>query len=575
MTCPVAPIGDSCDNAIPLVDSLPLVVGGNTCGYTDQYFGTCSVNGGGPDVVYSYTPATDRLVHISLCRDVTNFDTVLYVYAGDCHSAPITCNDFFCTTASQPGDPVVSNIPELQLTGGVTYYIVVDGAYPFNCGDYELLVEDTEPCIVTCPPDSVPENEPCGDNTNGGCTSTVPVFEPLLCGETVCGTGWFDGNVRDTDWYEMDITSPATVTLTANAEFEVLLAQMQQLVSGEPGCINLTGDFARFDVQPRCTPATITTSCLQPGTYYFFVAPQFLIATNCPKHYTLTASCVPCSAPDNDHCEGALPVALGVPTLFDNRNATDDPGNCLPVNRVTQGVWYTIVGDGTTYTATTCSANTQVHDTLISLYTECGGSCVDGNDDSDCIYSNRLSTLLWCTTGGQIYHILVGSYLTADTGVIELTVTSDGAPCTLPPGETCANAIVVDALPFTGIGNTCGYLQNYDASCTDGPESRDVVYAYTPATDQTVHISLCNDPTDFNTVLFVYEDTCESVSEVACDNDTCRTAAFPFAPLVSDLPSVPLSAGHTYYIVVDGFERSTCGNYELTITPGINAMPDW
>jgi hypothetical protein len=42
---------------------------------------------------------------------------------------------------------------------------------------------------------------PCGNDTNGGCNSTPPIFTPAACGDTFCGTGWAVFHTRDTDWY--------------------------------------------------------------------------------------------------------------------------------------------------------------------------------------------------------------------------------------------------------------------------------------------------------------------------------------------------------------------------------------
>ena len=119
------------------------------------------------------------------------------------------------------------------------------------------------------------------------------------------------------------------------------------------------------------------------------------------------------------------------------------------------------------------------------------------------------------------------------------------------PGETCDDPIVIGALDFNDTGNTCNYINDYDRCISSG--SGDVVYQFTPAAHMDVRISLCSSA--YDTALYVIQDDCNN-TEIACNDDYCGVE--------SELPSVLLSAGTTYYIVVDGW-GGECGDYSLTV----------
>ena len=127
-------------------------------------------------------------------------------------------------------------------------------------------------------------------------------------------------------------------------------------------------------------------------------------------------------------------------------------------------------------------------------------------------------------------------------------------------GDTCATATPITTLPFGDMGNTCASADDYDEVCPyNAPGSPDVVYSYSPATDECIDITLCNGSA-YDTKLYVYEDSCGSYQSgffVACNDDSCPG-------YVSELLCVQLFAGHTYYIVVDGY-GGDCGYYTIDI----------
>ena len=131
--------GDDCGSAT-VIGSIPFSDTGTTGGYADDYDASgvdaCPSSATAPDVVYSYSPTVDTVLDMTLCNG-SDYDTKLFVYENACSGDPIRCNDDAC-----PGH--VSELLGVQLTGGNTYYIVIDG-YGSSSGDYVMDLTESEP----------------------------------------------------------------------------------------------------------------------------------------------------------------------------------------------------------------------------------------------------------------------------------------------------------------------------------------------------------------------------------------------------------------------------------------------
>ncbi|KAK3266530.1 hypothetical protein CYMTET_24851, partial [Cymbomonas tetramitiformis] len=108
------------------ITALPVQLTGTTVGYPDAHDNGQTCNDGqasvAPDVVYAYTPTQADVVTINTCQgSESTFDTKIWVYAGST-SSQVACNDdsdVCCCYGSQ--------ITELAVSAGITYYIVVSG----------------------------------------------------------------------------------------------------------------------------------------------------------------------------------------------------------------------------------------------------------------------------------------------------------------------------------------------------------------------------------------------------------------------------------------------------------------
>jgi hypothetical protein len=126
-------------------------------------------------------------------------------------------------------------------------------------------------------------------------------------------------------------------------------------------------------------------------------------------------------------------------------------------------------------------------------------------------------------------------------------------------GDTIFDATVIPGLPYSDTGTTAGYVNDYDEVCPySGSTAADVVYVYTAAVSEPVDIDLCG--SSYDTKLYVYD---AGLALVACNDDFY--GGDPCGLYVSKLENVALTAGQTYYIVIDGY-GTAFGAYVLDIS---------
>ncbi len=120
-------------------------------------------------------------------------------------------------------------------------------------------------------------------------------------------------------------------------------------------------------------------------------------------------------------------------------------------------------------------------------------------------------------------------------------------------GETVADATVMPGLPYNDTGSTVGYIDDYDETCPyTGSTSADVTYSWVSTITGGMSVDLLG--SDYDTKLYVYDG---AMNLVGCNDD--------FHPgYVSFIDEVIITAGETYYIIVDGYGGSN-GNYVLTV----------
>lgn len=157
--------------------------------------------------------------------------------------------------------------------------------------------------------------------------------------------------------------------------------------------------------------------------------------------------------------------------------------------------------------------------------------------------------------------------LDVDQAIALKNANVDGIPNPQPNvgGDTIGSAVAIPALPYNDGGNTCSFNNDYDEACPyTGSTSPDVVYSYSPAADEAIDIALCTSL--YDTKVYVYENAAGNL--VACNDDACGSDSFK-----SELVGVPVTAGNTYYIVVDGY-GGDCGDYSLDVIGNVPCVVD-
>jgi len=421
----------------------------------------------------------------------------------------------------------------------------------------------------SCPCTSgTPENEPdCGvptDTINGGCNYIPVHFSPISPGQTVCGTvGTINVNgtdTRDTDWYQFTISTPATLTWTVRAEFDV------QIIISAVSCPSIT---ILANVTGTACSDVVASTAVPAGTYIVFVASNFYSGLACDSgsnayRATLTTTLV------NDDCADAVDVSAAGTFAGTLVNATNDGSASCGSSATNADVWYTYTAPACgTLTVTTCGSHDMNGtdsgiDSVLSLHEACGGTLLACNDDWYADYCTgsdagtpRDSVVFTPVAAGQTILIRVSHFGATLTGPFLLNVSSS----TTLSNDTCATPRVLGAgdTPFCTSGAT-----------TDGPVNpacrtplNDVWYRYVATCEGRVTVSTCTGAS-FDTVLTAYNTTqCSDLTDanvLECNDD----AGCGVSGLQSSITFFART-GSAYLIRLGGYQGAT-GSGVVTVT---------
>ena len=308
----------------------------------------------------------------------------------------------------------VSSYDPGTLNYETTYYITVaptNGAGSASgCLETSFTTEnDPTPVNNTC--DGALEIL-CGDIVNGDTTFATDTDEPDWCGDITIGPS----NNSQGVWYTI-LGSGKEVTLDlSGSDFDT------RVTVHTGSCGNFTC-IAGDDDGGDGLDSLVSFNSEVGITYYVYV---YGYGTSSGT-FVMNVSCVEPPEATYDICAGALPIACGENVFGSTVGATNggDPTSYCGTTPGYHGVWYTFVGDGSTYTtASTCG--TASFDTKINVYSgSCNALvCEGGNDDvSGC--SGFTSEVTFDTVSGTTYYILVSSYSSSSSGEgeFELTLT--------------------------------------------------------------------------------------------------------------------------------------------------------
>ena len=305
--------GDTPGNAIE-INSLPFTDSGDTSLFSDDYDAVCPFSGStAPDVFYGYQPTKNERIRIRSCDSV--FDTKTYVL--DSSFTEVACNDDGCSSGGVI--PFHSDLRDVPLVANSTSYIAVNG-WGGDAGahviDVALDVRPKQPCVIQCPPGSIPEDEPCDNGRteiNPGCNGEPPyVLSPVQCGTTTCGTSWATGGVRDVDSYSLHVEEQLTVlTMSITTGFNSMFGRYPNGDPQAPSCPAAALDpFVYTSIDDCGSAQGFSFIAMTPGEYWFIVVPTMFDLLPCgasgaygTNDYFITWECEP-YCPATASCSG-------------------------------------------------------------------------------------------------------------------------------------------------------------------------------------------------------------------------------------------------------------------------------
>ena len=533
--------GDSWDVATVIL-SLPHSSTGTTVGYTDDYDEICPYSGStSPDVVYSYTPIVDILVDITLCNG-SDYDTKLYIYENAVTpGTPFACNDDTC-----PG--YVSELTDLQLYSGNTYYIVIDG-YSGASGNYVLDMTEVAP---PAPLD---------------CTNAIE----LICGQTIAGDNTTAPNTVFTyscsSWNESGGELVYTLDLIDN--YNSISAQLTNM-SADLDVFILTDCDAATCVAYGNSTATLNYP--NPGLYYVVVDGY----NGASSAFDLTITCT-------EPCVVECPFGATIdpePDCYDEYvDITNGGCDTDPAYFGTIACGETICGTAGDFVLN--SVNSRDTDWYLFDITE--PSSVTWSVEAEFPPYIRLVDVANCispvtiasSTGSECEVLTVSSILypgqyaayvapNVYSGIscaADFWGTLTCEPWSPPVGSSCFVPVVVTLpveLPYSDLAQTtCGMIDDYDQTGMgyyDGGE--DIIYEVTVTEDVTVDITM--DPGTSTWSGIGVFDGCPDVGTLLYS--VTGSSATP-----RELEGVGLVAG-TYYIMIDTWPSPECiPSFDLTI----------
>jgi hypothetical protein len=471
LTCP-AGLGTGVVN----VASLPYTSGSQTtCGKVDDItstnVATCgsTLYYGGEDAVYVFTPTTSGSSTIVLTS--AGSYTGMMLYAG-CPVAGGTCVG--SAQSSTGGKSLCVN-----LTAGVTYYLVIDSWPSPTCNAYSLSI-------------------PAPSGGGGGATCATAVSMASL---PYTATG------QSTACMGNDYTTASTGSCNTSYESGEDKVYSYTATSSECLSISITNantTYVGFQVYNGCpgsagstcvgngggaTSGTLTGSVVLPGAgTYYLIIDTWASPDNCT--YDLSVSSLG-SGPSNDLPCNATTLTLGSSTAGDNNCSGSSGEPATPAcwdTGLRNTVWYKVVATSSTMKIKTIVGT--LTNTQIAVYSgACGagmtlvtGGCNDnaGTCGSTTDYSSTLS--LTGLTSGNTYYIAVdgSSSLTGTFSILAIDgsgsfPTVAGMDCPAP-NPVCTSSFAVSDPGYAGFGATCDLPSSY---CLASAE-RNVVWYTVP-----------------------------------------------------------------------------------------------
>ncbi|MBL7034074.1 MAG: PPC domain-containing protein, partial [Candidatus Delongbacteria bacterium] len=451
--------GDFCDDPIP-IEELPYSTTGTTIDNTNSY-GSSS-----PDEWYGVEILESGNTLMSMCGDVTDYDSYLRILDGDCVTE-IASNDDACGLVSEltvylePGD----------------YSICVEG-FSSGSGNFSLDVSHS--------PFTPGQGDFCGDPW------IVDAFPYSVSDATTDNIDTF-GNTSPDEWYSFDLIEEGLINISlCNG---TTLNTFIHLLADDCSTVLATNDYGCGD----WGDPSFMVEFLQPGTYLLCVEGYWDNAGD----YTLELDFEPFTPGAGDFCDDPhLVPELPFDVTATNLDNIDTYGNDSPDE------WYSfeILEEGLV-TISLCEGTT--FDSFIHLLS---GDCTTPlfTDDYSCGTWGDPSYMMRLLQPGTYQLCVEGAW-----GVIggDYTLSIEWEEFDPPPGEYCESAIQIPFLPYEAQETTSNNLDTY------GNPSPDEWYQFSLPVEGNVLISLCDGGTNYDSYLRLLSEDCNS--EIVSNDDAC------------------------------------------------------
>jgi hypothetical protein len=500
------------------------------------------------------------VVTISTCNYAGEYSVITGAVSGQTLQFTYSLTGGFITVRSgSVGGPVLAsgNSP-LSFNNTFTGTLYVHWNTDSACGSNATCSTTTVQC-TSCTPPPPPANDDCAGAiafptipNDGTCANaTVTTVGATGTADPVC-TGTEDDDV----WFTF--TTPAGVTslLYTNTNISGNTDRVLQIYSGT--CAGLTS-IGCYDPESGTITglAGSTTYRLRVYTWGTGVTTTFNLCLRTPP-----------AAPANDNCAGAFPVAVNPGltctsvTAGTVASATASPGPTSSCGTYDDDVWFSFVATATTHLIELLNVTGSATDLTHQVLSSCGAAtalvCSDPNT----------STVTGLTIG-QTYYIRVATF----TSTPGQTTSFNVCVKTQPPPPTCpgglgAGTVNIASLPYNGVGLTnCGNGNNITSAnatvcgSTSYYGGEDRTFIFTPTVTGVYDIILTTASTWTGLMLYAgcpflgQGGSCVAQSQSSTGNKTLN---------------VNLTAGTTYYLVVDAFPSPSCHpSFNLSIASAI------
>ncbi len=537
------PVNDTCDTA-EAIPAIPLTYymygdGYLSCGgddYDPTAAGCTGTDLPGPDTVYSYTPTENQNISFMASSYYGDFDIAVYVTTD--------CVDLTgCAGSDNGGIGVDEFIHCYPVTAGTTYYFVVDTPTVGLLGRYYFEIWPVE------------------TYTNEACASalTIETLPADIYGDTSCATndysptmgGCFSTSADSPDLVYAYTTGSAaeTVTVVFDPSFYTGSVYVVTDCMDLDNC--LAGEYSEYPGAP------VLLSCLefQAATTYYIIVDGSLGDMETGRFTLHVEKTTP---PANDDCATAQTISA-FPALIETNTYCAD--NTYSLNM--EGEYY-LLGHDLVYhltpTETGLYTFTMIPQDFYGAFLLIEGACETGTIiDGWLSIDPGTSRSLACVelTQNTNYYVIVDGDGFYDYGHFQFTIEQSG----IPANDTCAVATLVDALPYSVQGSTICAGTDYDpldgGCATYEQPGPDVVYSYTPASDATITVTMYAD--SFDGSIYMVTNCADPATSCVAGSDNY------IAGYAESLGVVPVTAGITYYIIVDSWDTYESGAFTLTV----------